>query len=150
MTARAVWAKRVERWQDCGLSSAEFAAEIGVSAHALRWWKYTLRHGRAPQNHKQRYKRRRLAALQRRQPVTCANPRCRAQFVPIRSDKRYCKHTCSVAVHDARIRQECRAAHGDYLCGECGRVFEPRHGHQKYCGRKCSRTRRRTRAADGH
>jgi hypothetical protein len=28
---REEWAKRVERWRDSGLTTAEFAAELGVS-----------------------------------------------------------------------------------------------------------------------
>lgn len=39
---RATWAKRVERWQDSGLSAAEFASEVGINAHSLSWWKWQL------------------------------------------------------------------------------------------------------------
>ena len=39
---RETWAKRVERWKDSGLTAAEFATEIGVSAKALSWWKWQL------------------------------------------------------------------------------------------------------------
>ena len=39
---RETWAKRVERWKDSGLSSKEFAAEIGVTPSALSWWKWRL------------------------------------------------------------------------------------------------------------
>jgi hypothetical protein len=42
---RETWAKRVERWKDSGLSAAQFAAEIGVSAKALSWWKWQLSRG---------------------------------------------------------------------------------------------------------
>jgi len=42
---RETWAKRVERWKDSGLSAAEFATEIGVSAKALSWWKWQLSKG---------------------------------------------------------------------------------------------------------
>ena len=37
---REVWAKRVERWKDSGLTSEEFAAEIGISAQSLSWWRW--------------------------------------------------------------------------------------------------------------
>jgi hypothetical protein len=40
--AREDWAKRVERWRDSGLSCAEFAAEIGVNARTLTYWKWML------------------------------------------------------------------------------------------------------------
>lgn len=41
-TSREAWAKRVERWKDSGLTAAEFAAEIGVRAGTLSWWKWRL------------------------------------------------------------------------------------------------------------
>ena len=41
-TSREEWAKRVERWRDSGLTAAEFAAELGINAHSLSWWKWRL------------------------------------------------------------------------------------------------------------
>jgi transposase-like protein len=41
--SRAVWAKRVERWGDSGLSAKQFAAEIGVSQQSLTFWRWKLR-----------------------------------------------------------------------------------------------------------
>lgn len=43
-TSRAVWEKRVERWQSSGLTAKEFAAEIGVKAGTLSHWKWQLGH----------------------------------------------------------------------------------------------------------
>jgi len=40
--SREVWAKRVERWTDSGLTAKEFAAEVGINAHSLMWWKWRL------------------------------------------------------------------------------------------------------------
>jgi hypothetical protein len=40
---RDVWAKRVERWQDSGLTAKEFAAELDVSPNSLTFWKWKLR-----------------------------------------------------------------------------------------------------------
>ena len=40
--AREEWAKRVERWRDSGLSAAEFAAELGINARTLTYWKWVL------------------------------------------------------------------------------------------------------------
>lgn len=40
--SRETWAKRVERWKDSGLTGKEFAAELGVNAHSLAWWKWRL------------------------------------------------------------------------------------------------------------
>ena len=41
-TSREAWAKRVERWKDSGLTAAEYAAETGIKAHSLSWWKWRL------------------------------------------------------------------------------------------------------------
>jgi hypothetical protein len=40
--SRAVWAKRVERWQRSGLSGAAFAAQLGIKEATLRHWKWQL------------------------------------------------------------------------------------------------------------
>lgn len=39
---REVWAKRVERWTDSGLSAREFSSEIGVNQRTLIYWKWRL------------------------------------------------------------------------------------------------------------
>lgn len=39
---REVWTKRVERWQDSGLTAKEFAAETGVNPWTLSHWKWKL------------------------------------------------------------------------------------------------------------
>jgi transposase-like protein len=41
--SREEWAKRVERWRDSGLSTAEFAAELGINPHSLTYWAWTLK-----------------------------------------------------------------------------------------------------------
>src|SRR6185436_12251706 len=40
---REEWAKRVERWRDSGLTTAEFAAELGINPHSLTYWAWTLK-----------------------------------------------------------------------------------------------------------
>lgn len=40
--SREVWAKRVERWKDSGLTAKEFAAELDVSPNSLTFWKWKL------------------------------------------------------------------------------------------------------------
>ena len=37
------WSKRVERWQESGLPTAEFASEIGVNPRTLTYWKWRLK-----------------------------------------------------------------------------------------------------------
>jgi len=46
--SRETWAKRVERWKDSGLTAKEYAAEVGVNAHSLVWWKWRLSSTAAP------------------------------------------------------------------------------------------------------
>jgi transposase len=41
-TSRVEWQKRIERWNDSGLSAEQFAAELGINAGTLRHWKYFL------------------------------------------------------------------------------------------------------------
>jgi hypothetical protein len=41
-TSRETWAKRVERWKDSGLTAKEYAAELGINAQSLSWWKWRL------------------------------------------------------------------------------------------------------------
>jgi len=42
-TTRDEWRKRVDRWEDSGLRAKEFAAETGINAGTLQFWKYKLR-----------------------------------------------------------------------------------------------------------
>lgn len=42
---REVWAKRVERLADSGLTAKEFAAEIGVNVNTLSGWRWRLGSG---------------------------------------------------------------------------------------------------------
>ena len=41
---RYEWAKRVQRWQDSGLSASEFASEMGLKAASLSYWKWRQKH----------------------------------------------------------------------------------------------------------
>lgn len=36
------WAQRVERWKDSGLTAKEFAAETGLKASTLSYWRWKL------------------------------------------------------------------------------------------------------------
>lgn len=44
---REQWKKRVERWKESGLSAKEFAAELGINARSLSWWRWQLSKGDA-------------------------------------------------------------------------------------------------------
>ena len=39
---REVWVQRVQRLADSGLSTKEFASELGVNAHTLAGWRWRL------------------------------------------------------------------------------------------------------------
>lgn len=41
-TSRDEWQKRVERWQESGLTAEQYAAELGINAGTLKFWKYKL------------------------------------------------------------------------------------------------------------
>jgi transposase len=43
VVGRDVWAKRVERWKDSGLTAKEFAGELGINPNSLQQWAYQLR-----------------------------------------------------------------------------------------------------------
>ncbi|HEY3667764.1 MAG TPA: hypothetical protein VGL19_17300 [Polyangiaceae bacterium] len=40
---RDEWAKRVARWRDSGLTTAEFATELGINPRTLTYWAWTLK-----------------------------------------------------------------------------------------------------------
>jgi hypothetical protein len=42
-STRDEWAKRVERWKDSGLTSREYAAEVGVNVNTLQHWGWKLK-----------------------------------------------------------------------------------------------------------
>jgi transposase len=58
-TNRDEWRRRVERWKDSGLTAKEFAAETGINAGTLQFWKYKL-------------KKREVVARARRRPRSTA------------------------------------------------------------------------------
>jgi transposase len=41
-TGRDEWRKRIERWQESGLSAEAFAAELGTKPATLKFWKYRI------------------------------------------------------------------------------------------------------------
>lgn len=68
---RAQWAKRVERWKESGLSAKEFAAELGINARSLSWWRWQLSKGETTAPGEPRRRRRsRSTAAAITKPVT--------------------------------------------------------------------------------
>jgi transposase len=65
-TNRAEWAKRVERWKDSGLSAKEYAAETGLKASTLSYWRWRLG------SNADRERRKRKAAGKAREAVAVA------------------------------------------------------------------------------
>ena len=74
--SRAEWVKRVERWQDSGLTAKEFAAELDVSPNSLTFWKWKLRRERSTQD----------AAPKAMKPVAKAPEPKFLQLVPTHSE----------------------------------------------------------------
>jgi hypothetical protein len=69
--SREEWAKRVERWKDSGLTAAEYAAETGINAHSLSWWRWQLGSASKSASPAQRRARRpRVAATKTATPLT--------------------------------------------------------------------------------
>ena len=69
---RDEWQKRVERWSDSGLSAKEFAAETGINAGTLQWWKCRLRKqaGEQPRVIRRKVSRPIVSSLVEVRPVT--------------------------------------------------------------------------------
>jgi len=69
---RDEWQKRVERWSDSGLSAKQFAAETGINAGTLQWWKCRLREqaGEQPRVTRRRVSRSIVSSLVEVRPVT--------------------------------------------------------------------------------
>ena len=82
-TVREQWAKRVERWKDSGLSAKEFAAETGINAQSLSWWRWQLSKGDAAPE-PQRRRRSRTAITQ---PATVSPMKFVEMTAPVTVDK---------------------------------------------------------------
>ena len=67
---REEWAKRVERWRDSGLTTAEFAAELGISSKSLTYWAWALK--REAGGEKRQWPSKRRAAALRTAPAVPA------------------------------------------------------------------------------
>jgi transposase len=74
---RAEWVKRVERWQDSGLTAKEFALELAVSPNSLTFWKWKLRRESSTQSE---------ASAKTMKPVVKAAEPKFLQLVPTRDD----------------------------------------------------------------
>jgi transposase len=73
--SRAEWVKRVERWQESGLSAEQFASELGIRARTLTYWKWLLgKEARGPASVR--------ATRKRKPPAEGAT----ASFIEVRAD----------------------------------------------------------------
>lgn len=82
-TVREQWSKRVERWKDSGLSAKEFAAETGINAHSLSWWRWQLSKGdTAPKEPRRRRSRTAIA-----QPAASPAMKFIEMMAPVSLDK---------------------------------------------------------------
>src|SRR6266508_1221401 len=69
---REEWAKRVERWRASGLTTAEFAAELGVNPRTLTYWKWLL--GKEARGEKRAWPKRKDGAAAPSKPTQIAAP----------------------------------------------------------------------------
>ena len=60
---REEWATRVARWKESGLAATAFAAEIGVNAKTLTWWRTQFARTTSPDAPKRALARRRDEAV---------------------------------------------------------------------------------------
>jgi hypothetical protein len=78
---REEWAKRVERWRDSGLTTAEFAAELGINPRTLTYWAWMLkREASGGKRHRPAKARKQTAASA---PAGNTTPRAVAAFVEV-------------------------------------------------------------------
>ena len=77
---REEWAKRVERWRDSGLTTAEFAAEVGINAKTLTYWAWTLKREATGEQRVWPKKKRPVAT-----PAAAAGSNARGAFVEVSS-----------------------------------------------------------------
>ena len=78
---REEWAKRVERWRDSGLPTAEFAAELGINARTLTYWAWILKREASGGKVRRPAKARKQAAASA--PAGSTPPRAVAAFVEV-------------------------------------------------------------------
>lgn len=82
--SREVWAKRVERWKDSDLTAEEFAAEVGVNAGTLKFWKYLLnKESKAADEQPGRQVRQRRRQVPKAPEFVEVTPRAETVDVPI-------------------------------------------------------------------
>jgi transposase len=79
-TSSEQWAKRVERWKESGLSAKEFAAETGLKASTLAYWRWRLsaaeRSGSSSQGEVQRGLAEPKRGVKRRKRTATTMPAC--------------------------------------------------------------------------
>lgn len=76
---REVWAKRVARWRESGLTAKEFASEIGVNANTLANWRWKLAQSETARHQE-------TASIPQRDTAPASNPPASAapvQFVEL-------------------------------------------------------------------
>lgn len=88
-----------------------------------------------------RSRKRRQRARVQHAPVTCANPRCGAVFIPVQG-KRYCTPACArryVAVKQQRRKQAAKLASHSFTCCVCAQPFAGTRIDQRCCSDACRR-----------
>lgn len=85
-SGREKWAKRVERWKDSGLSGKEFAAETGINARSLSWWRWHLSKEEAGPKPRRRRRSREAPAVAMTKPPTLSTMKFVEMAAPLSGD----------------------------------------------------------------
>jgi len=92
---REEWAKRVERWRDSGLKTAEFAAELGINPRTLTYWAWTLKREASGKKRVWKTKTQKPPAV-RKAPAARAPGGARSPFVEVKSHGSYARFELEV------------------------------------------------------
>jgi hypothetical protein len=106
---RDLWAKRVERWKDSGLTAKEFAAEMGINPQTLAYWRW------------------RLKAEEAEKPTKKAGRKKHAPVEEPPSAPADCANGAVPAVLPRPVRPPCAGLSASALCRAAG-CYGPGHG----------------------
>lgn len=128
-------------WQDLHAQVlGEFCEAQASMADALcsNWFdahsRYLLRRKLAKKAWTLRAMRKRLC---KRAVIECANAKCRVQFVPYRSDTKYCSDLCRNRELGLRAYYRRRKPLPTRTCARCQQRFVERRRHAMYCSDRC-------------
>ena len=123
---REEWAKRVERWRDSGLTTAEFATELGINPRTLTYWAWTLKREASGKKRIWSTKTQKPVAT-RKAPVSRAAGVASLPFVEIKSRASHARFELEVRgrrlhIPTALMRSSCVRYSLSWKKHDCGRI----------------------------